>query len=164
MAAGKKRRKVLCPYCDSPIEVGGMTMSTVCPSCMKTARVEDLKVDAYWAGSEFYTAGTVKVEKRAVLVAEVRAGTLDVQGEVKGQVTLRDGIKIGKKGRMIGNVTAHSLKVDEGAVLVGRVEIKPLERPPELPPKEPAKAKKAKKTKKANKSGKAKKLKKKKKR
>lgn len=125
MAAGKKRRTVQCPHCDAPIDVGGMTMSTVCPSCMKNARVEDLNVDTYWAGAEFFTAGKVKVEKRAVLVAKVRASNLQVDGEVKGAVDLREGIRIGKQGRVFGDVRAPSLKVDEGGVLVGRVEITP---------------------------------------
>ena len=125
MAAGKKRRTVQCPHCDAPIDVGGMTMSTVCPSCMKNARVEDLNVDTYWAGVEFFTAGKVKVEKRAVLVARVRALSLQVDGEVKGAVDLREGIRIGKQGRVLGDVRAPSLKVDEGAVLIGRVEITP---------------------------------------
>lgn len=125
MAAGKKRRTVQCPHCDGPIEVGGMTMSTVCPTCMKNARVEDLNVDTYWAGTEFFTAGKVKVEKRAVLVAKVRASSLQVDGEVKGAVDLREGIRIGKQGRLIGDVKAPFLTVDEGGVLVGRVEIHP---------------------------------------
>ena len=135
MASGRKRRTILCPHCDAPIDVGAMTMSTVCPACMKTARVEDLKVDTYWAGAEYYTAGSIKVAKRAVLVAEVRAHDLEVQGEVKGPVKLRDNIRIGKKGRVIGDVTAASLKLDEGGVLVGRLSITPPERPPAAEPK-----------------------------
>jgi hypothetical protein len=125
VAGGNKRRKVQCPYCDGAIEVSAMTMSTVCPSCMKSARIEDMKVDAYWAGTEFFTAGTVKVKERAVLVGEVRASSMDVEGEVKGPVRLREAIHIGKKGRVIGNITAPVLKVEEGAVIVGRVEITP---------------------------------------
>ena len=129
MAASKKRRLVNCPHCDAELDVGKMTMSTVCQSCMKTARIEDLKVDTYWAGAEFYTAGAVKVAKRAVLVAKVRANKIEVHGEVKGPVQLREGMRIGKKGRVFGDITAHSLRVDEGAILVGRIEIVPLEAP-----------------------------------
>jgi cytoskeletal protein CcmA (bactofilin family) len=139
VSSGKKRRNVQCPHCDGPIEVGGMTISTVCPSCMKTARVEDLKVDTYWAGSEFYTAGSVTVEPRAVLVAKVRATRMDVDGEVKGPIHLREGIHIGKKGRVVGDVRATSLKIDEGAVLIGRVEITPPA--PQGPPAEPRRKK-----------------------
>lgn len=102
-----------------------MTMSTVCPSCMKTARIEDLKVDTYWAGSEFFTAGSIRVAKSAVLVASVRARELEVDGEVKGTVKVRDGLHIGKKGRVYGDVTAPHIKVEEGAILVGRITIVP---------------------------------------
>ena len=125
MAAGNKRRTVACPHCDAPIEVGAMTMSTVCPSCMKTARIEDLKVDSFWAGSEFFTAGSVKVLKSAVLVASVRAHDLSVEGEVKGTVRVRDAIHVGKKGRIYGDVVAPVLTVEEGAVLVGKIQIVP---------------------------------------
>lgn len=125
---GKQRRTVQCPYCDAPIEVGGMTMSTVCPSCMKTARIEDLKVDTYWAGTEFFTAGSVKVLKSAVLVASVRAGRLEVEGEVKGPVRARGAVHVGRKGRIFGDVTAPSITIDEGAVLVGRITIVPAAR------------------------------------
>ena len=127
MAAGKKRRTVLCPHCDAPIEVAELTMSTVCASCMKTARVEDLKVETYFAGARFFTAGTIKVAKRAILRAEVRAERIEVDGEVTGPVRLRQGMRVGKKGRVIGNVSATSLRVEEGAIVVGRLEIKPPE-------------------------------------
>lgn len=130
-----EKRRILCPLCDAPLEIGRRTMSTICTKCQQPIRTEDVAIDGYWAGTEFYTAGTVHVQKRGVLIGKIRADNLIVEGEAKGPIRSRDRIEVGKKGRIYGDVTARVLKVEDGAAFVGRVSINPANHPP--PPKDP---------------------------
>jgi cytoskeletal protein CcmA (bactofilin family) len=77
-----------------------------------------------------YTAGIVTVAKKGTLIAEVRAEGVVVKGEIKGPVTSRGPVSLEKGGRIFGNVTSPTLKVQEGSQLVGMVVTGP--RVPEL--------------------------------
>ena len=125
MATAPDKRRILCPRCDSALEVSRNTKSTLCPGCHQNVRAEDEKVNTYCARREFFTEGTVVVEKKGVLIAEVRVQHLVVQGEVKGPVRSRESVTISKTGRVYGDVRTPVLTVDEGAALVGRCEFGP---------------------------------------
>lgn len=97
----------------------------LCPGCHKSVRVEDLKVEGYWAGAEFHTTGDAVVEKASLLAADVRVANLIVKGEVKGPVHVRERVEIQKTGKIVGPVVAKSILIEAGAILVGRVEVTP---------------------------------------
>lgn len=121
MSKDAGRRLIFCPRCDARQEVSRVTKSTSCPGCHRNISTQDLEINEYCAKIEMYTAGVVTVGRRGTLIAEVRAEGVVVKGEVKGPITSRGPVVLEKSGRIHGNVTSPTLRVAEGAQLVGMV-------------------------------------------
>ena len=119
------RRSLRCPRCDKAVEVSKLTKSTLCPGCHRTMRTEDETVSDYQARAEYYNEACVEVARKGVIISEVRVKSLVVKGEVKGPIRAREDVTIHKTGKVYGNVAAQALTVEEGAILVGRVEVGP---------------------------------------
>ncbi len=130
MSKETARRQILCPRCDAPQEVSRATKSTSCPGCHRNIATADVEIDEYCAKIEMYTAGTVTVGRRGTLIAEVRAEGVVVRGEIKGPVRSLGPVVIEKGGRIFGNVNCPSIRIAEGAQLVGMIVTGP--RAPEL--------------------------------
>ena len=113
------RREIFCPRCDTEFEVSAKMMSTMCPGCNQIVRAGNEKIKAYCARQELFTAGNLQVLKKGHVIAEVRAYNLSTAGEIKGNVTARESVKIEKTGKIFGNVTTPRLTVKDGAQLVG---------------------------------------------
>lgn len=71
------------------------------------------------------TAGRLHVAKEAKLSADVEAGSIIVEGEVKGNLAASDKIELKNSARYEGDLTASKLMVDEGASLSGHVTVGP---------------------------------------
>src|SRR5262245_61793035 len=123
MSKSGDRRALRCPRCDKAVEVSKLTKSTLCSGCHRTMRTEDETVSDYQARAEYFNEACVEVAKKGVIISEVRVRSLVVKGEVKGPIRAREGVKIHKTGKVYGNVAAQALSVEEGAILVGRVEV-----------------------------------------
>ena len=108
------------------MEVSKLTKSTLCGGCHRNIRTEDETVSDYQARAEYFNEACVEVSKKGVIISEVRVRSLIVKGEVKGPIRAREAVKIHKTGKVYGNVNARSISVEEGAILVGRVEVGPL--------------------------------------
>ncbi|HTF57871.1 MAG TPA: polymer-forming cytoskeletal protein [Planctomycetota bacterium] len=134
MSKAGERRSLLCPRCDRPIEVSKLTKSTLCSGCHRTMRTEDETVSDYQARAEYFNEARVEVARKGVIISEVRVRALVVKGEVKGPIRAREEVRIHKTGKIYGNVVARSLAVEEGAILVGRVEVGPLRKIEPAPP------------------------------
>lgn len=138
MSKPSGRRTILCPRCDTSIETSVSAKSIPCPGCHRNIRTEDEVVSDYQARVEYYNEGHVEVAKKGIIIAEVRVRSLVVKGEVKGPVRVRETAHLTKTGKVIGDLSAPSLIIDEGAVLVGRVEIGP--KRPAPPPANPTRS------------------------
>lgn len=125
MSKSGERRALRCPRCDRAIEVSKLTKSTLCSGCHRTMRTEDETVSDYQARAEYYNEACVEVSRKGVIISEVRVRSLVVKGEVKGPIRAREDVKIHKTGKVYGNLAAQALSVEEGAILVGRVEVGP---------------------------------------
>lgn len=121
MAKEAARRLIFCPRCDARQEVSKSTKSTSCPGCHRNIATTDLSINEYCAKIEMYTAGVVTVGRKGTLIAEVRAEGVVAKGEIKGPIQSRGAVALEKTGRIFGNVTAPTLRVNEGAQLVGMV-------------------------------------------
>jgi hypothetical protein len=88
-------------------------------------RTEDETVTDYQARAEYFNEACVEVAKKGVIISEVRVRSLVVKGEVKGPIRAREGVTIHKTGKVYGNLSAQALSVEDGAVLVGKVEVGP---------------------------------------
>ena len=125
MSKSGDRRALRCPRCDRAIEVSKLTKSTLCSGCHRTMRTEDETVTDYQARAEYFNEACVEVAKKGVIISEVRVRSLVVKGEVKGPIRAREDVRILKTGKVYGNLAAQALSVEEGAILVGRVEVGP---------------------------------------
>jgi hypothetical protein len=67
----------------------------------------------------------VHVTKDARMHAEVEAGGITVEGEVKGNLCANDRIELKQSARYEGDLRASKLVVDEGAVFSGQVTVGP---------------------------------------
>jgi len=71
------------------------------------------------------TAGRLHVAKEAKMSADVDAGAIIVEGDVKGNLTAADRIEMKQSARYEGDLRTTKLVVDEGAVFSGNVTVGP---------------------------------------
>jgi len=71
------------------------------------------------------TPGRLHVAREAKLYADVDAGAIVIEGEVKGALNASDRIELKSTSVYEGNLTAAKLVVDEGARFVGQVSVGP---------------------------------------
>lgn len=83
-----------------------------------------LRVDGQIEGA-VTTKGKVIVGKGGALKAEVKAGTLSLEGKITGNVTVTERVQIEASGVLYGDLTASKMVVAEGATFVGKVNVGP---------------------------------------
>jgi cytoskeletal protein CcmA (bactofilin family) len=71
------------------------------------------------------TAGRLHVAKEATCEAEVQAGSIIIEGEVRGNLTANDRIEMKPTTRYEGDLTTAKLVVEEGAQFKGHVTVGP---------------------------------------
>jgi len=71
------------------------------------------------------TAGRLHIAKEGKIAADVDAGAVIVEGEVKGNLTATDRIELKNTARYEGDLTCAKLTVDEGAMFSGHVHVGP---------------------------------------
>jgi cytoskeletal protein CcmA (bactofilin family) len=71
------------------------------------------------------TAGRLHIAKEAKMSADVEAGAIIVEGDVKGNLTAADRIEMKQSARYEGDLRTTKLVVDEGAVFSGNVTVGP---------------------------------------
>jgi len=71
------------------------------------------------------TPGRLHVAKEAKLQADVDAGSIVVEGDVRGNLIASDRIELKQSARYEGDLHANKLIVDEGAVFNGNVTVGP---------------------------------------
>jgi cytoskeletal protein CcmA (bactofilin family) len=71
------------------------------------------------------TPGKLHVTKEAKMSADIDAGAITIEGEVKGKLTATDRVELKNSARYEGDLTASKLVVDEGAVFSGHVTVGP---------------------------------------
>jgi cytoskeletal protein CcmA (bactofilin family) len=71
------------------------------------------------------TPGRLHIAKEAKMSADVDAGGIIVEGDVKGNLSAADRIELKQSARYEGDLRASKLVVDEGAVFSGHVTVGP---------------------------------------
>ena len=72
------------------------------------------------SGSVF-TSKHLTVEKGAKIIANVRAGSATIAGEIKGNVKVKDSLELMSTSKVIGDIDAKNLRIESGAILYGKV-------------------------------------------
>ncbi|MBW2059295.1 MAG: polymer-forming cytoskeletal protein [Deltaproteobacteria bacterium] len=73
---------------------------------------------------EIFSSGVLIVGETAVVHAEIKAGTMIVDGEVKGKVSASVKLEIHSAGRLYGNIETPALVVEEGGIFDGTCSMK----------------------------------------
>ena len=71
------------------------------------------------------TPGRLHVTKEAKMAADVDAGAISVEGDVKGKLNANERVELKQSARYEGDLTTSKLVVDEGAILSGHVTVGP---------------------------------------
>ena len=80
---------------------------------------EDLHVEGRFKGSIKIT-GNIFVGPTGVVEADVEAENITIQGQINGNVLARRQLQIQSAGQLIGDCSAQSIDIKEGAVFEGR--------------------------------------------
>jgi cytoskeletal protein CcmA (bactofilin family) len=72
------------------------------------------------SGSVF-TSKHLTVEMGAKIVANVRAGSATIAGEVKGNMKVKESLELTSTSKVIGDIDVKNLKIESGAILYGKV-------------------------------------------
>ncbi len=83
-----------------------------------------------WFKGFIKITGNIFVGQTGVVEADVEADNIVVQGKINGNVLARKQLEIQPHGQLIGDCTAQSIDIKEGAVFEGRSNML---RPPASP-------------------------------
>lgn len=72
---------------------------------------------------EIESAGQLFIGDGATLTGDAKAGTIRLDGKVKGNLTAESRVQLSASARLEGDLSTARLEVAEGAVLVGRCSI-----------------------------------------
>ncbi len=78
------------------------------------------------SGSVF-TSKHLTVERGAKIIANVRAGSATVSGEVKGNMKIKGSLELTSTAKVTGDIDAQNLKIESGAMLYGKVTMPGME-------------------------------------
>ncbi len=78
------------------------------------------------SGSVF-TSKHLSVERGAKIVANVRAGSATISGEVKGNMKIGGSLELTATAKVFGDIDVKNLKIESGAVLYGKVTMPGME-------------------------------------
>lgn len=73
------------------------------------------------------TSRFLLVETGAKIVANVRAGSAKISGEVKGNLKVKESLELTATARIMGDIEAKILVIEAGALLYGKVSMPGLE-------------------------------------
>jgi cytoskeletal protein CcmA (bactofilin family) len=83
---------------------------------------DQLRINGRFEG-ELSSSGTVHVGPQGDVKAEIAVGNAVVEGAVDGNITATERVELRSTARMMGDITASKLVVEEGVVFVGRCEV-----------------------------------------
>ena len=67
------------------------------------------------------TSRHLMVETGAKIMANVRASSAKISGEVRGNMKIKDSLELTATARVVGDIEAKTLMIEAGALLVGKV-------------------------------------------
>jgi len=84
---------------------------------------EDLVIEGQFDGTLRLGENCVTVGTQGQVKAEIQASRVIVQGAVTGNITARERIEIRKTGRVLGDLMAAGIAIEDGAYFKGSIEI-----------------------------------------
>lgn len=91
-----------------------------------------LKINGRFQGT-IKSDGFLYVGKTAVLEADIEAGVVIIEGEIKGNVIALDKVEMMSTAKLFGDLKTAKLQISDGVVFEGNCEmIKPRQKTPEV--------------------------------
>ena len=84
---------------------------------------EDLVIEGQFDGTLHLRDHCLTVGPQGQVKAEIQASRVIVQGAVTGNINARDRIEIRKTGRVMGDLVAPGIAIEDGAYFKGSIEI-----------------------------------------
>jgi len=84
---------------------------------------EDLLVDGQFEGTLSLEDHCVTVGAEGQVKADIRGRQVVILGAVTGKVVAREKVEIRRSGRLIGDVTAGAVAIEEGAYFKGSIDV-----------------------------------------
>lgn len=84
---------------------------------------EDLLIEGQFEGSVTLNEHCLTVGPNGQVKGEIQARQVVVQGAVNGNVTAREKIEIRKSGRVVGDLVAAGIAIEDGAFFKGSIDI-----------------------------------------
>jgi len=84
---------------------------------------EDMVIEGQFDGTLHVGEHCVTVGAQGQVKAEIQASRVIVQGAVTGNITARERIEIRKTGRVLGDLIAAGIAIEDGAYFKGSIEI-----------------------------------------
>lgn len=82
----------------------------------------DLRIDGTFEG-EIEVDGTISIGPDGAVHAPMRVDSLEIEGEARGDVVAGGGVIIRAGGRLLGDVRARRIAIDDGGSLQGGIEM-----------------------------------------
>jgi cytoskeletal protein CcmA (bactofilin family) len=89
----------------------------------KVISEEDLTIDGHVTGSIELGNHSLSIGPAAAISADLFAKNITISGTVKGNVRALERIDLQATGSVEGDVTAPRLKMAEGAIVAGKVDV-----------------------------------------
>jgi cytoskeletal protein CcmA (bactofilin family) len=83
-----------------------------------------IRLDGSVKGKIKSNGGTVIVGEKAIVDAEVFVGTAIIMGEVKGTIDAEERIEVYPPGRVMGDIQAPVVSIEEGGIFIGNCAMK----------------------------------------
>ena len=90
-----------------------------------------IRLDGNVKGKIKSNGGTVIVGEKAVVDAEVFVGTAIIMGELRGTIDAEERIEVYPPGRVVGDIQAPVISIEEGGLFNGNCAMKSAEGMPE---------------------------------
>ena len=84
---------------------------------------EDLFIEGRIEGKITVKKGSVTIGEKGRVHADIKATNIQVAGEVEGDLTGREQVVILETGRVVGNIKAKSVTLQNGAVFKGSIDM-----------------------------------------
>jgi cytoskeletal protein CcmA (bactofilin family) len=84
---------------------------------------EDLTIEGQFEGTISLEEHCLTVGADGQVKAEIRAGQVVIVGTVTGKVVAREKVEIRRSGRLMGDLVAGSVAIEEGAYFKGSIDI-----------------------------------------
>jgi hypothetical protein len=117
------QKRILCTSCGGLLVVDHEAKSVSCQHCHARVICERMDVKDYVAVRRFRTANEMHIRRKGIVYASVYAEALTVEGVLQGEATALYAIRLGRHARVTADLRASALEIEDGATLVGQVQI-----------------------------------------